>query len=104
MDDRATPGRNWRMGRALAVLLLASGIAHGQSEPDRDAAERGRLALTGKNFNPAVWSLGAYDNAWRHWNGTKTKPEDYDTAFRHHYGLHPAPYPNHGLPMGLRQG
>jgi mono/diheme cytochrome c family protein len=30
-------------------------------------------------------------------------PADYDAAFRARYGLHPAPYPNDGLPMGLRK-
>ena len=33
----------------------------------------------------------------------KTRPPMH-AAFRHHYGLHPAPYPNDGLPMGLRRG
>ena len=33
----------------------------------------------------------------------KEKPADYDAAFRERYGLHPAPYPNGGLPMGLRR-
>ena len=33
----------------------------------------------------------------------KEKPADYDAAFRERYGLHPAPYPNDGLPMGLRK-
>jgi mono/diheme cytochrome c family protein len=33
----------------------------------------------------------------------KEKPTDYDAAFRDRYGLHPAPYPNDGLPMGLRK-
>src|SRR5207245_645048 len=28
----------------------------------------------------------------------------YASAFRQRYGLHPAPYPNDGLPMGLRRG
>ena len=31
-------------------------------------------------------------------------PAGYAAAFRHRYGLHPAPFPNDGLPMGLRRG
>src|SRR5262249_28535817 len=30
-------------------------------------------------------------------------PGGYAEAFRRRYGLHPAPYPNDGLPMGLRR-
>ena len=32
------------------------------------------------------------------------KPDNYDAAFREHYGMHAAPYPNHNLPMGMREG
>src|SRR5205823_5064337 len=31
------------------------------------------------------------------------EPEAYTAAFNRRYGLHPAPYPNNGLPMGLRR-
>src|SRR5262249_29199264 len=44
----------------------------------------------------------AYDNAWKHW-GLESKPlRDYDRLFQQRYGLHPAPYPNDNLPMGVR--
>ena len=33
----------------------------------------------------------------------KAKPADYDAAVRDRYGLHEAPYPNNGLPMGFRK-
>jgi mono/diheme cytochrome c family protein len=48
-------------------------------------------------------SRRAYDEAWRQW-GLKEKPAaaDYDRLYRERYGLHTAPYPNGGLPMGLR--
>jgi mono/diheme cytochrome c family protein len=64
-------------------------------------AERGRAALLGRSYNPTIWSAKAYENAWRQW-GIPEKPANYAEAFREHYGLHEAPYPNAGLPMGLR--
>ncbi len=69
------------------------------------AAERGKKALLGKIYNPPTMTMAAYENAWRYW-GLKAKPAptDYDRLFRERYGLHPAPYPNDNLPMGLRQG
>src|SRR5438552_1996788 len=67
-------------------------------------AERGKRSLLEHSFNPAVWSLQAYADAWKRWADTPVRPADYAAAFRDHYGLHAAPYPNHDLPMGLRQG
>lgn len=86
----------------LPAIAFAADRAHSGFDPA--AAERGRRAMTGKCFNPAVWSRSAYDNAWRRWEGIRAKPTDYDAAFCEHYGLHPAPFPNNGLPMGLREG
>lgn len=63
--------------------------------------ERGKVALESKAFIPAFWPRGAYDLAWKQW-GVAEKPKDYAAAFNDRYGLHPAPYPNDGLPMGLR--
>lgn len=68
------------------------------------AAERGYKALTRTAFIPASWRPRAYENAWRRWPGVTEKPADYDAAFRTYYGMHPAPYPNEGLPMGFRPG
>jgi hypothetical protein len=53
-------------------------------------------------MNPPFWSLRAYDDAWKRW-GVAEKPEDYPSAFRERYGLHPAPYENGGLPMGFHR-
>ncbi len=55
-----------------------------------------------KPMNPPFWSLRAYDDAWKRW-GVAEKPADYDRAFRDYYGLHPAPYENAGLPMGIHR-
>jgi mono/diheme cytochrome c family protein len=72
------------------------------------AAERGRVALTLEGFLKPEWSDAAYFQVARLWGDSAAVPEKspaaYAAAFRHHYGLHPAPYPNDGLPMGLRRG
>jgi hypothetical protein len=81
----------------LGILVLPAALA---AEP---SAQRGRDALLTKAFVPATMSRRAYDEVWRQW-GLKEKPAaaDYDRLFRERYGLHVAPYPNDGLPMGLR--
>ncbi|MBX9584016.1 MAG: c-type cytochrome [Gemmataceae bacterium] len=85
---------------AVLVVLALAGVA-----PAADpAAERGYQALTGTGFNPAFWSVRSLGEAWKQWDGVTAKPADYDAALRERYGLHPAPYPNDGLPMGLRKG
>jgi mono/diheme cytochrome c family protein len=83
---------------ALALLLSVAPAVAGEPTP----AERGRQALLERCFNPAVWPASAYTDAWKHW-GAARPPAGYDRAFREYYGLHEAPYPNNGLPMGLRE-
>ena len=86
------------MSRLLAIAaLFAVALPSPAAEPT--AAERGYKSLTETAFIPAFWTAKAVPNAWQHW-GVKAKPADYDAAFRERYGLHPAPYPNDGLPMG----
>ncbi len=87
---------------ALAVLAAVLAVRAGAAEST--AADRGRKALLEGCYIPAIWSRDAYDNAWKRWESVTAKPADYDRAFREVYGLHPAPYPNGGLPMGLREG
>jgi mono/diheme cytochrome c family protein len=53
-------------------------------------------------MNPPTWSAGAYEDAWKRWDVAE-KPADYGRAFRQRYGLLPAPYDNHGLPLGLME-
>ncbi|VTS05537.1 c-type cytochrome [Tuwongella immobilis] len=68
------------------------------------AAERGEQFLTETAYVPAIWGRSAYESLWKHWpNAPREKPADYLAAIFDQYGLPPAPYPNHGLPMGLRQ-
>jgi mono/diheme cytochrome c family protein len=92
------------MTRLAIVLLLglAAGLSLGSESPG--AADRGRKYLLENSYIPAIWSRDAYDQAWKRWEGVTAKPADYAAAFRDVYGLHPAPYPNGDLPMGLREG
>jgi mono/diheme cytochrome c family protein len=75
---------------------------------DRAAAERGRVALTLKGFLKPEWSASVYRNAARLWDQAAPDPDKdpraYAALFQNRYGLHPAPFPNDGLPMGLRRG
>ncbi|MBA4064152.1 MAG: hypothetical protein C0501_10650 [Isosphaera sp.] len=89
------------MRHVFAVVLLSATVTPSPAA-DPTPAGRGYKALTETAFIPAFWSTKALPNAWRHWDGVAEKPADYDAAVRDRYGLHPAPYPNGGLPMGLR--
>jgi mono/diheme cytochrome c family protein len=84
----------------LSFGLLAIGWT--AAADTETAAERGRRALTSTAFIKGFWPRFAIDNAWKTW-GLTEKPADYAAAFRERYGLHPAPYPNGDLPMGLRR-
>jgi hypothetical protein len=87
------------LAAGLAVWCLA-GVS-GAAEPG--AVERGRKALLERAYVPAAVSVRGYENAWRQWGDLKAPPANSAAAYRERYGLHPAPYPNHGYPMGLRQ-
>ncbi len=76
---------------ALAALLLAA----------PSAADRGRVALEGTAFIRGFWPAAAYKQVWKQW-GPGDKPADLTAAVAERFGLHPAPYPNGGYPMGLR--
>jgi mono/diheme cytochrome c family protein len=72
---------------------------------DPEAIARGKKALETRAFSPAPWPFSAYDNVWKSWEPKLEKqPDNYDQAFRQHYGLHPAPYDNGKYPMGIRPG
>ncbi len=87
----------------LGVAMATAGSGDPRRTPAVTPAERGRDALLGKAFVPAIWTRQAYDQAWKQW-GAKEKPADYPKAFIDRYGLHAAPYPNGELPMGIREG
>jgi hypothetical protein len=94
------------MRRKLRLLTLMAAICLGleltNRAEERTAAERGAEAVHRLSSSPPVLSQEAYENAWRQW-GVPEKPVEYARAFREHYGLHPAPYENQGLPMGLHE-
>jgi mono/diheme cytochrome c family protein len=66
-------------------------------------AQRGKRLFLTRSYNPPSWLAGAYDDAWKRW-GLKEKPatKDYARLFNERVGLHPAPFDNGALPMGLR--
>ncbi len=85
----------------VVVMVLPVGTMLRAAETD--AVQRGRKALLEKCYAPPTMTRRAYDEVWKQW-GLKEKPaaDDYDRLYRERYGLHEAPYPNGGLPMGLR--
>jgi mono/diheme cytochrome c family protein len=92
------------------AILAAAGIAGGRSAappaPEREshdstATRRGREALLGRCFSAPLVARDSFNSIWKQW-GLKSRPADFDAQVRQRYGLHEAPYPNEGLPMGLR--
>lgn len=90
------------MGRAALADQPKANCDAPQAASTTSSAERGRAVLLEQVHLEPVWPREAYENAWKQW-GIEDKPDDYDTAFRERYGLHPVPYENDGLPMGLRR-
>jgi mono/diheme cytochrome c family protein len=90
---------------ALAGALPAAGgnvsVPVPVERADEAAARRGEAALLGRCFSAPLVTRAAYDRLWKQW-GLKERPADFDDQVRQRYGLHEAPYPNDGLPMGLR--
>ncbi len=103
--------RRFGLRTALLAAVVSSmpiAPATAQEPPDPEAAARGKAALEGPSFLSPIWSREAYEKAASQWNDPnapdpKTDPEGYAAAFRERYGLPPAPYPNDGLPLGLKQ-
>ncbi len=91
----------------LSLSLLAIGglgwrLASAAEATDRPSVERGRDAIAAWQLIPGVWSVNAYDTVWKVW-GLKEKPAHFTQLFRERYGLHAAPFDNHGRPMGLSE-
>jgi Cytochrome c len=88
--------------RILVVLVALIPLAAFSAEPT--AAQRGEKALLTRHFTPPTFSTAAYQDVWKLWDGKlAAKPANYDDAFRQYYGMHTAPYPNNGYPMGFRE-
>lgn len=92
----------------VSIGMILAGWASTRAAELESAAERGYRALTGAGYLRPAWDEDAYRNAGRIWPGTVPDPAKdpaaYAAAFNHRYGLHPAPFPNDGLPMGMRRG
>jgi len=90
--------------RVVWLALVVGGLFNAGAAPRAAAepsAERGRDALLGRCFSAPFVSRAGYETLWKQW-GLKSRPDDFDAQVRRRYGLHEAPYPNDGLPMGLR--
>jgi hypothetical protein len=86
---------------AILLTTLTTLTAHAAAPAVETPAQRGKRNLLTKSYNPPTMAATAVENAWKMW-GLKEKPADHPEQFRRRYGLHPAPYPNDDLPMGLR--
>ena len=96
-------GRKHGLGLALTAGLVAGPVAVADG-PDESAAERGRVAMTATGFLKPVWKAETYRDVAKVWGVPAPDPVAYDSAFADRYGFAPAPFPNDGLPMGLRRG
>ncbi len=102
-----------RIQRRLSSLLVAlasvgPGLVARGADVDPASAERGRVALTATSFLKPTWKAETYRDIAKVWGepapDPDRDPEGYAAAFNRRYGLSPAPFPNDGLPMGLRRG
>ena len=88
----------------VIATLLAAGDTRDAGAAD---AERGRDALLSRSHLRPEWGTSTYRDVARYWDteapDPDREPDAFADAFRNRYGLHPAPYANDGLPMGLRR-
>lgn len=97
---------------AISSMLVAGALVvadepQAKSEARPVAPVRGWDEIT-RDMTPATTPRDVYEKV-RPFLGPdtpdpETDPEGYAEAFRRHYGLSLAPYPNDGLPMGLSLG
>ena len=90
---------DWRLHWFVLVLAGTGSFTVLRAEPT--TAERGREALLTRCFSVPFVSRDRFETLWKQW-GLSSRPTDFDDQLRERYGLHDAPYPNDGLPMGLR--
>jgi mono/diheme cytochrome c family protein len=93
----------------VAALVLAGfGMPAVGGDSCAPSAERGRVGMTARSFLKPTWGDDVYSRAGKVWGGAAPdpvkEPDAYAAAFNRRYGLNPAPYPNDGLPMGLKRG
>ena len=96
----------WAVGLGLALAAPAAGGAEPALDPA--AVARGHAAITSVGHLKPAWKAETYKEVRKQWGGDApdpdADPEGYAAAFRRRYGFAPAPYPNDGLPMGLKRG
>src|SRR4051794_2578641 len=85
----------------LAVTVCLCATSQGIEPAQSPSADRGRDALLNRCFSEPFIRRSRYETLWKQW-GLPSRPDDFDAQLRQRYGLHDAPYPNDGLPMGLR--
>ncbi|MSR30229.1 MAG: c-type cytochrome [Gemmataceae bacterium] len=85
------------------TLLIGSFLAALLSSPGMDQTHPGKKFLLSSEFTTPSFTLGAYQSLWKSWGLAKPpSPEEFSNILSSRYGLHRAPYENHGLPMGLK--
>lgn len=94
-------GLSWPLMIAILLEFGGSPPAGGRT---MDAAKvaRGRKALLERAYLRGNWPDTAYRDLPKVW-GEPTVAEQLDAQAYARYGLHPAPFPNDGFPMGLRR-
>lgn len=92
---------------SLLVVLVSQLALADTDAVEPSAVDRGREALTARSFLKPEWSLDIYEKVAELWGddapNPDADPEGYAFAFARRYGLHPAPFPNENLPMGLKR-
>ena len=106
---KARPKRILKAAASILAATIGGQAARaGERDVDPAAAERGRVALTSTGYLRPAWASNTYAEVSRLWDiaapDPAREPEAYAEAFGNRYGFSPAPYPNDGLPMGLRRG
>jgi mono/diheme cytochrome c family protein len=90
---------------AIAMTIASSAgqalAATPQTRPSTPDAARGRAALFERCFSAPLLKRKSYEDLWKQW-GLAERPADFNAQVRDRYGLFEPPYPNDGLPMGLR--
>lgn len=90
---------DWRL--VGCALVMAGAGAFTVARAELTPADRGREALLTRCFSTPFVARDRFETLWKQW-GLSARPADFDAQVRDRYGLHDAPYPNDGLPMGLR--
>jgi hypothetical protein len=89
------------LGLGLLFVVCVGACNSRGNAREKSAAERGRETLLGTPLSSPILSAREFDHLWKQW-GLAERPADFNQQLRERYGLHLAPYDNHGRPMGFR--